>query len=146
MALWQLDLVGGIYLADGRKCKVLSGIDNHSRYVVCAAVLAVPSARAVAVAFTAAMKQYGIPTEVLTNNGKQFTGRFTSPRPAEVLSGAGVPRARRHRQAHQALLADHDRERGALALDAAPRAAGCGRAVRGPAERAGSHHRLGARL
>jgi hypothetical protein len=42
MALWQLDLVGGIYLADGRECKVLSGIDDHSRYVVCAAVLTIP--------------------------------------------------------------------------------------------------------
>ena len=85
MALWQLDLVGGIYLADGRECKVLSGIDDHSRFVVCAAVLAVPSARAVADAFTAAMRQYGVPAEVLTDNGKQFTGRFTKPRPAEVL-------------------------------------------------------------
>jgi len=87
MALWQLDLVGGIYLADGRECKVLSGIDDHSRHVVCAAVLAVPSARAVAEAFTAAMKAYGVPAEVLTDNGKQFAGRFTKPRPAEVLSG-----------------------------------------------------------
>ena len=57
MALWQLDLVGGIYLADGRECKVLSGIDDHSRFVVFAAVLAVPSARAVADAFTAAMRR-----------------------------------------------------------------------------------------
>jgi hypothetical protein len=31
------------------------------------------------------MKQYGVPAEVLTDNGKQFTGRFTKPRPAEVL-------------------------------------------------------------
>ena len=85
MALWQLDLVGGIYLADGRECKVLSGIDDHSRFVVCAAVLAVPSGRAVADAFTAAMRTYGVPSEVLTDNGKQFTGRFTKPRPAEVL-------------------------------------------------------------
>jgi transposase InsO family protein len=85
MALWQLDLVGGIYLADGRECKLLSGIDDHSRYVVCAALLAVPSGRAVADAFTAAMKAYGVPAEVLTDNGKQFTGRFTKPRPAEVM-------------------------------------------------------------
>ena len=85
MALWQLDLVGGIYLADGRECKLLSGIDDHSRFVVCAAVLAVPSGRAVADAFTAAMRAYGVPSEVLTDNGKQFTGRFTKPRPAEVL-------------------------------------------------------------
>jgi hypothetical protein len=31
------------------------------------------------------MKTYGVPSEVLTDNGKQFTGRFTRPRPAEVL-------------------------------------------------------------
>ena len=85
MALWQLDLVGGIYLADGRECKLLSGIDDHSRFVVSAAVLAIPSGRAVADAFTAAMRTYGVPSEVLTDNGKQFTGRFTKPRPAEVL-------------------------------------------------------------
>jgi transposase InsO family protein len=85
MALWQLDLVGGIYLADGRECKMLSGIDDHSRFVVCATVLAVPSGKAVADAFTTAMKTYGVPSEVLTDNGKQFTGRFTKPRPAEVL-------------------------------------------------------------
>ena len=85
MALWQLDLVGGIYLADGRECKMLSGIDDHSRFVVSAAVLAVPSGRAVADAFTVAMRTYGVPSEVLTDNGKQFTGRFTKPRPAEVL-------------------------------------------------------------
>jgi hypothetical protein len=30
MALWQLDPAGGIYLADGRECKLLSGIDNRS--------------------------------------------------------------------------------------------------------------------
>lgn len=35
--------------------------------------------------FVAAMKTYGVPAEVLTDNGKQFTGRFTKPRPAEVL-------------------------------------------------------------
>jgi hypothetical protein len=65
---------------------VLSGIDDHSRYVVVAAVLAVPSARAVAEAFVAAMKAYGVPMEVLTDNGKQFTGRFTKPRPPRCCS------------------------------------------------------------
>ena len=45
------------------------------------------TARAVCLAFTAAMTEYGIPSGVLTGNGKQFTGRFGKPRPAEVLSG-----------------------------------------------------------
>jgi transposase InsO family protein len=31
------------------------------------------------------MAEYGIPSEVLSDNGKQFTGRFGKPRPAEVL-------------------------------------------------------------
>jgi transposase InsO family protein len=76
---------GGVYLADGRECKLLSGIDDHSRYVVIATVLAVPSGQAVADAFVQAMRCHGVPAEVLTDNGKQFTGRFTRPRRAEVL-------------------------------------------------------------
>jgi hypothetical protein len=31
------------------------------------------------------MTRHGVPSEVLTDNGKQFTGRFTKPYPAEVL-------------------------------------------------------------
>ena len=85
MHLWQLDIVGGVPLADGRSCKLLTGIDDHSRFVVVAAVLMVPSGRAVCEAFTAAMRRYGVPSEVLTDNGKQFTGRPTRPQPVEVL-------------------------------------------------------------
>jgi transposase len=70
MHLWQLDLVGGVFLADGRECKMLTGIDDHSRFVVIATVLAVPSGRAVADAFLKAMRVYGVPSEALTDNGK----------------------------------------------------------------------------
>ncbi|WP_328759893.1 MULTISPECIES: integrase core domain-containing protein [Streptomyces] len=80
-----MDLVCGIFLADGRECKMLTGIDDHSRFVVIATVLAVPSGRAVADGFVRAMRTYGVPAEVLTDNGEQFTGRFTKPRRAEVL-------------------------------------------------------------
>jgi len=31
MHLWQLDLVGGVPLADGREAKMVTGIDDHSR-------------------------------------------------------------------------------------------------------------------
>ncbi|MGC7103153.1 IS481 family transposase [Amycolatopsis lurida] len=85
MHLWQLDIVGGVPLADGRECKMVTGIDDHSRFVVIATVLAAPSARAVCAAFTAAMRQYGVPSEVLTDNGGQFTGRHNRPQPVEVL-------------------------------------------------------------
>lgn len=85
MHLWQMDLVGGVPLADGRECKMVTGIDDHSRFVVIASVVAVPSARAVCSAFAAAMRRYGVPFEVLTDNGKQFTGRHQRPQPVEVL-------------------------------------------------------------
>ena len=85
MQLWQLDLVGGVPLADGRECKLVTGIDDHSRFVVISTVVAVPSGRAVCEAFTAAMRRYGVPSEVLSDNGKQFTGRHTRPQPVEVM-------------------------------------------------------------
>ncbi|MGW2188385.1 hypothetical protein [Streptomyces sp. NPDC001667] len=44
-----------------------------------------PSGRAVADAFIRPMRIHGVPAEALTDNGKQFTGRFTRPRPAEAL-------------------------------------------------------------
>jgi transposase InsO family protein len=85
MELWQMDVTASLFLADGRECKVITGIDDHSRFCVIATVVLRATARAVCLAFTTAMAEYGIPGEVLTDNGKQFTGRFGRPRPAEVL-------------------------------------------------------------
>ena len=84
MELWQLDVTGSVFLADGTELKLVSGIDDHSRFCVIATVVHRATARAVCRAFLAAMATYGIPDEVLTD-GKQFTGRFGKPRPAEVL-------------------------------------------------------------
>jgi transposase InsO family protein len=67
MQLWQIDIMGGIYLAGGRECKLVTGIDDHSRFVVIATVVAQPSARAVCQAFTEALTRYGVPSEVLTD-------------------------------------------------------------------------------
>ncbi len=47
MELWQMDVVGGIVLADGREAKVLTGIDDHSRFVVCAGLMLRATSRAV---------------------------------------------------------------------------------------------------
>jgi transposase InsO family protein len=85
MELWQLDVTGSVFLADGTECKLISGIDDHSRFCVIAVVVRRATGRAVCRAFVAAMRVYGIPDEVLSDNGKQFTGRFGKPRPAEVL-------------------------------------------------------------
>jgi transposase InsO family protein len=85
MQLWQMDVTGSVFLADGSELKLISGIDDCSRFCVIATVVRRATARAVCRAFVAAMAVYGIPDEVLTDNGKQFTGRFGRPRPAEVL-------------------------------------------------------------
>jgi transposase len=85
MELWQLDIVGGIQLADGGEAKVVTGVDDHSRFCVIATVVRRATGRAVCAAFAQALRTFGIPEEVLTDNGKQFTGRFTKPRPGEVL-------------------------------------------------------------
>jgi transposase InsO family protein len=76
MALWQLDIMGGAFLADGTEAKIVTGLDDHSRYcVICRAVVRA-TGRAVCLAFAAALAKSGVPEEVLTDNGKQFTDRF----------------------------------------------------------------------
>jgi transposase InsO family protein len=85
MQLWQLDVTGSVFLTDGTELKLISGLDDCSRYCVIATVVRRATGRAVCRAFVAAMRRYGIPDEVLTDNGKVFTGRFGKPRPAEVL-------------------------------------------------------------
>lgn len=76
MALWQLDIVGGVFLADGTEAKIVTGVDDHSRYCVICQVVVRATGRAVCLAFAAALRRHGIPGEVLTDNGKQFTDRF----------------------------------------------------------------------
>ncbi len=84
MELWQMDVVGGVLLADGREAKVLTGIDDHSRFVVCAGLMLRATSRAVCAHFADAMRVHGVPQEILTDNGKVFTGRF-GPKDVEVL-------------------------------------------------------------
>ncbi|MGW3608174.1 IS481 family transposase [Micromonospora sp. NPDC005161] len=76
MELWQLDIVGGIRLGDGGEAKVVTGVDDHSRFCVIAAVVRRATGRAVCLAFAEALQRFGVPEEVLTDNGKQFTARF----------------------------------------------------------------------
>jgi transposase len=40
MELWQMDIVGGVRLVDGGEAKIVSGIDDHSRFCVSAFVVA----------------------------------------------------------------------------------------------------------
>src|SRR5215471_19807782 len=84
MELWQMDVVHGFLLADGSSAKAFTGIDDHSRYCVSARLMARERTQAVCDGFSSALKTYGLPQQVLTDNGKVFTGRFAQP-PVEVL-------------------------------------------------------------
>src|SRR6267378_3280170 len=84
MELWQLDVVHGFLLADGTSAKALTGVDDHSRYCVSARLMARERTQSVCDGFTSALRSYGVPQQVLTDNGKVFTGRYAQP-PVEVL-------------------------------------------------------------
>jgi transposase InsO family protein len=88
MQLWQLDIVYGPRLVDPstgevREARIVTGVDDHSRFCVLARVVERATSRATCLAFTEALQRFGAPEEVLTDNGKQFTDRFG--RGGEVL-------------------------------------------------------------
>jgi transposase len=84
MELWQMDIVGGFALADGSCANALTGIDDHSRMCTAAKLMARERTRALCDGLRAALATYGAPQQILTDNGKVFTGRFHHP-PVEVL-------------------------------------------------------------
>ena len=82
--LWQMDVVGGFLLADGSHAKALTGVDDHSRFCVSARLMARERTQPVCDGLTAALRSYGVPEQILTDNGKVFTGKYATP-PVEVL-------------------------------------------------------------
>jgi transposase InsO family protein len=81
MQLWQMDIVGGIRLVSPvtgelREAKVVTAVDDHSRYCVIAKVVERATGRAVCLALAEALARFGVPEEINTGNGKQFTDRF----------------------------------------------------------------------
>jgi len=76
MELWQMDVMGRVFLADGTELKLVTGIDDHSRFVVCARLVERATAQPVADALLGALRTHGAPEQLLTDNGKVFTDRF----------------------------------------------------------------------
>ena len=84
MELWQMDVMGGVKLEDGSDLKIVTGLDDHSRFCVSAYLVPRATARPVCDALALAMRRYGVPDEILTDNGKVFTSRF-GPSRGQVL-------------------------------------------------------------
>jgi len=84
MQLWQMDVMGGVLLHDDTELKVVTGVDDHSRFCIAAGLVRRATSKTVCAVLSASLGRYGIPDEILTDNGKVFTGRF-GPQPVEVL-------------------------------------------------------------
>ena len=84
MELWQMDVVGGFLLSDGTTAKALTGIDDHSRCCVSVHLMPRERTQLVCNGFSAALRAHGVPQQILTDNGRVFTGKYFQP-PVEVL-------------------------------------------------------------
>jgi hypothetical protein len=79
-----MDIMGGVKLTDGTELKIVTGIDDHSRFCVSALLVYRATAKPVCEALALAMRRYGVPEQILSDNGKVFTSRF-GPGRGEVL-------------------------------------------------------------
>ena len=79
-----MDVMGGVRLSDGSQLSVVTGIDDHSRFCVIARLVPRATARPVCDALMEGLSRYGIPDQILTDNGKVFTGKLAQ-KPAVVL-------------------------------------------------------------
>jgi transposase InsO family protein len=73
--LWQIDATR-ILLATRTAVWVLDTIDDHSRYLLAAVATPRPTGEAAWDCFEAAATRYGLPRQVLSDNGLTFTGRL----------------------------------------------------------------------
>ena len=80
MELWQMDIVGRFHLADGTEVKVVTGVDDHSRFCICARVLSRATARPVCEALQWALRTHGVPDQ---NPHRHSTARSSRPASAK---------------------------------------------------------------
>jgi len=78
MELWQMDVVGRIYLSDGTPLSAVTGIDDHSRFCVIAKLVPRATARPVCDALLEGFARHGIPEQILTDNGRVFTAKVSN--------------------------------------------------------------------
>jgi transposase InsO family protein len=73
--LWQIDATQ-ISLADASKAWIVDCLDDHARFCLCAVACRSPTGEAAWDAFTRAAAAYGLPRQLLSDNGSAFTGRL----------------------------------------------------------------------
>lgn len=90
-----MDVVGGIHLAGGVEVKCVTGIDDNSRFIVSAMLVARARARArpVCEALLAALRRHGVPEGVLTGMARSSrVGSVRGDRPVRCCSTGSARR------------------------------------------------------
>jgi transposase len=70
MQLWQMDVMGGVMMEDSTELKVVTGVDDHSRFCIAAGLVTRATSKAVCAVLVASLRRFGIPDEILTDNGR----------------------------------------------------------------------------
>ena len=61
MQLWQMDVMGGVLLEDGTELKMVTGVDDHSRFCVAAGLVTRAISKAVCEVLAASVRPLGRP-------------------------------------------------------------------------------------
>ncbi len=94
MELWQMMTSWAASIsAGGTECKVLTGVDDHSRFCVCARLVVRATATPVRGALSWAIRTHGAPEQLLTDNRQGLYSIASVPGPTGALRPP-LPRAR----------------------------------------------------
>ncbi|HLI75130.1 MAG TPA: IS481 family transposase [Acidimicrobiales bacterium] len=77
--LWQIDF-SCLFLADDQKVWEMDILDDHARFLLALRVVDGPTGQAAWECFEWAVARYGLPAQVLSDNGTCFTGRLIGAR------------------------------------------------------------------
>jgi len=97
--LWQMDFKGHFPTLDGGRCHPLTVLDDHSRYSLVLKACDNEQGKTVQKALTQAFRQYGLPYEMLMDNGGPWgnpEGRYTVFSAWLIRLGIKVSHSRPH--------------------------------------------------
>ena len=76
MELWQMDIMAGVKLVDASELKIITGLDDHSRFCVSAMLVPRATGRPVCEALAAAMRTDGVPDESYKTIAAIYTNKL----------------------------------------------------------------------